>query len=425
MSPPQIVTPSSAASASAPPMSSSTSRSPRCSRQAEHEVCLARARSHRGEVRERGGEALVAEVGERRRREAKVDPLDERVDRRDDDAVRAHDRRVVAGARITRDPCSLGRARRSRRGSGRSARIRKVAGDRQSRSGLVAIKAAPRSRACRRRARSRRRAAGGSPRARQAGCSQIAYQGTSHADASRRARSLHPAAAIQSRSRAVESRSVRRSRITSVSPNATAKAAASEVDERVRRAAGDAAERVRGPLGQAPTAGALLVLPEQADRLERRRPEGGDAGTARSTVPRRARRRSVCSLRLLPRTRKGSTSPRRGLQPGAGGGERSRPARSRARARRRQALRARAEQRQHPGEPQQHDERVVVRAADDVDQHQRVQADRERGEHGVAPEPPRAAPGERDDAEAGERGDDLQVQKATGTPSFASGRSRS
>ena len=81
--------PSSCASASAPSVSSSSSRSPRCGGQADSEVRLSRLGAHRREVRHRGRQAAVAEVPHRGRRQPEVDALDERVDRRDRQSPRS------------------------------------------------------------------------------------------------------------------------------------------------------------------------------------------------------------------------------------------------------------------------------------------------------------------------------------------------
>jgi hypothetical protein len=48
-----------------------------------------------------------------------------------------------------------------------------------------------------------------------------------------------------------------------------------------------------------------------------------------------------------------------------------------------------------------------VRAADDVHEHERVEADYQRRLDRIATEPPRAGPAERDDAEARKRRDCL------------------
>ena len=73
--------------------------------------------------------------------------------------------------------------------------------------------------------------------------------------------------------------------------------------------------------------------------------------------------------------------------------------------------------------PQQHRERVVVRAADDVHQHQRVEPDdQRRAARGSRPRRRAHAQTSATIAEARERRDRLQVQNAAGTPSFASGK---
>ena len=70
---------------------------------------------------------------------------------------------------------------------------------------------------------------------------------------------------------------------------------------------------------------------------------------------------------------------------------------------------------------QKHDQSVVVGATDHVDQHQWIEPDRKRHEHGIAAEALRACPGKRDDPEARQRRECLSVQNATGTLTFASG----
>ena len=104
------------------------------------------------------------------------------------------------------------------------------------------------------------------------GISQIAYQGTSHADATSSARVAHPAGAThpatsaaappgrpqEQRERDDEQPGERDARV---------------VDDRPCRAARERRDAVGGTLREAPAAGAVLVVAQDTERLERAVPE--------------------------------------------------------------------------------------------------------------------------------------------------------
>ena len=286
-------------SARAPPARLEVLRHP------EREVCLAGFRAHRREIGERGREALVPEVQDRRGPEAEVDALDERVDRR---RPRRRRRGRPPHRRPSRDSTRSPAQPEPPSDLRRSARIRSPGSSvgRQSGTAITSMYAQSASVAALQPAVSAR-----APRA---ASSQIAYQGTSQAEAHEH-RERRPARREDPGPRIVAPRpgSPQRDRRASSASSAAKPGAREMRRSSPREPPGERRDPVGGSLREAPARRALLVLSDQHECVERLRAEDRERRDRRSaatvaTAPARNALRPLAPIRM-----KGADDPAGGL----------------------------------------------------------------------------------------------------------------